>query len=153
MAGTECQQRSRLLPGPFRPRWESYLPEAHGRQTPGLGKGLSPANPCAYHPCSVLSRRDLTQPGRPRERRHRQQRGSRGGAARVSPLQSKRVAASPRIRPRAGTRVADRAQPGATIPNRGRGARSSSFPSDPNRPLPCPVSPRSPTLTTRPLPS
>lgn len=58
-------------------------------------------------------------------------------------------AASPQTPPPAGTRMADRAQPGATLPSRECGAGSSSFPSHPNRPLPCAGSP---ALTTRRLP-
>lgn len=60
----------------------------------------------------------------------------RGGAVRVPPLQRKRVTTSPQIPLRAGTRVADRTQPGATIPPRKRGARSSSLPFGPQPSLP-----------------
>lgn len=79
----------------------------------------------------------------------------RGGAARVSPLQRKRVAVIPQIPLPAGTRVADRAQPGATNPPRERGARSKSLPfgAQPGPSTPCPAGPRqgqpAASLTTR----
>lgn len=75
MSGTECQQRSR---DPFRPRWTSYLPDEHERQTAGLEKDLSYTNPYANHTCCGLSRQDRTQPGRLQDRRHRQEQGGAG---------------------------------------------------------------------------